>query len=93
MLACNDTEEGRHRLAVLLSTDEGRSWPWKRYLENDPSGEQLSAAYPAIIEGENGIIHITYSYSREDRRGQPHETIRYARITEEWIKGTMDVER
>ena len=93
VLACNDTEEGRHRLAVLLSTDEGRSWPWKRYLENDPSGEQLSAAYPAIIEGENGIIHITYSYSREDKRGEPHETIRYARITEEWIKGTMDVER
>jgi hypothetical protein len=90
VLAYNDTEEGRHSLAVALSTDEGKSWPWIRHLEKDPSGEHLSAAYPAIIEGRDSIIHITYSYSREDRRGQPHETIRYACITEEWIKGNNE---
>ena len=95
VLAYNDTEEGRHSLAVALSTDEGRSWPWIRHLERDERDPNIatSAAYPAIIEGKNGIIHITYSYSRNDRRGEPHETIRYARITEEWIRGTMKDDR
>ena len=95
VLAYNDTEEGRHSLAVALSTDEGRSWPWVRHLERDDRDPSLatSAAYPSIIEGKNGILHVVYSYSRNDRRGEPNETIRYARITEEWIRGTTKDER
>ncbi len=85
VLAYNDTETGRHSLAVALSVDEGGSWPWKRHLEYDTTGK-VSASYPAIIEGNDGMIHITYSYSRKDNTGSPLETIRYARITEEWIR-------
>ena len=89
VLAYNDTEEGRHSLAVSLSEDEGKTWPWTRHLERDTRdpGIATSASYLSIIEGQNGIIHIVYSYSRNDLKGKPHETIRYARFTEKWIRG------
>ena len=90
VLAYNDTEEGRHSLAVSLSTDEGKTWPYTRHLELDKRDPHIatSAAYPSIIQGKNGILHVVYSYSRSDlKKGQPNETIKYARFTEEWIRG------
>jgi hypothetical protein len=33
LLISNDTERGRNQLAVQISADEGKTWPWKRYLE------------------------------------------------------------
>ena len=30
----NDEEDGRYRLGLFLSDDEGKTWKWKRYLEN-----------------------------------------------------------
>ncbi len=92
VLAYNDTEEGRHSLAVSLSEDEGKTWPWTRHLERDTTGI-LSASYPSIIQGKDGTIHVVYSYSRNDLKGQPHETIRYARFREEWIKGNDEGRR
>ena len=92
VLAYNDTEEGRHSLAVSLSTDEGKTWPWTRHLELDTRdpGIATSASYPSIIQGKNGIIHVVYSYSRNDLKNKPHETIKYARFTEEWIRKNDD---
>src|SRR5688500_8584706 len=34
LLISNDTERGRNRLAVQISDDEGKTWKWKRYVEN-----------------------------------------------------------
>ena len=51
VLAYNDTEKGRESLAVSLSTDEGKTWPHTRHLENgspdksSPSGG-LSVDHP-----------------------------------------------
>ena len=80
-LVNNDTERGRHSLAIWLSADEGKTWPWKRHLEprSDFSGEK-SASYPSIVQASDGAIHVTYS------RSTVGETIWHARVSVEWIK-------
>src|SRR5690606_4782821 len=71
----NDTEEGRHNLAVAISDDEGRAWKWKKNIENDlREGLSTSSHYPAIIEASSGDILITYSYHRKDIK--PGRTIK-----------------
>ncbi len=83
VLANNDLERGRHRLAVYRSTDEGESWSRIRHLERDERQEQPTRfAYPSIIQGNNGSIHVIYSVHHNDGRGK---TIKYARFDEEWI--------
>ena len=93
VLIHNDTEVGRHRLAVSISDDEGVTWRWKRYLENDAPGEMSgSYHYPSIIEGRDGALHATYSYHLTsksaplDSQGRPmHKSIKYAHFNEEWV--------
>ena len=82
----NDTEKGRHNLAVAISDDEGKSWKWKKNIENDlREGVSTSSHYPAIIEGANGNILISYSYHRKDI--EPGRTIKYVSFPISWIKG------
>ncbi|MEZ6043436.1 MAG: sialidase family protein [Planctomycetaceae bacterium] len=78
VLVCNDTSEGRHRLSVLLSEDEGQSWPTRRTLEDNESG---SFHYPAIIQSKDGQIHVVYSYFVEEGK-----TIKHATFNEDWIR-------
>ncbi len=87
VLAYNDTERGRHSLAVSLSTDEGTTWSSTRHLELDRRERKLatSSAYPSIIQGGDGMLHVVYSYHHGDRGGAPHKTIKYARFNEAWI--------
>ena len=59
-LVCNPVEKGRTPMAVLLSTDNGRTWPRRLDLETD-AGEY---SYPAIISTEVGMA-ITYTWKRE----------------------------
>lgn len=84
VLASNDTEQGRHRLAVSLSTDEGKTWPHKRHLEDGEPGS-LSAAYPAIIQGPDETIHIVYSFYRRGPGGRERKTIKHASFPESWL--------
>lgn len=94
VLISNDTETGRHQLAVQLSEDEGRTWPWKRYLEKDPAGPEAgSYHYPSIIESRDGTLHASYSYHLAHRNlprdvdGDPAaKSIKHAHINEAWIK-------
>lgn len=88
VLAYNNTRKGRNSLAVSVSEDEGKSWIYTRHIERDnrPDNRATSFAYPAIIEGKGGIIHIVYSYHPKKREEESGESIRYARITEEWIR-------
>ncbi len=90
----NDTESGRHRLAVLLSEDEGRTWPHRRYLENDPPGPLAGQYhYPSIIQARDGSLHATYSHHLSTRRplpldahGKPaHSSIKHAHFNVAWI--------
>lgn len=78
VLIYNDTEEGRHRLAVSISIDEGRSWKWTRHLEDSPGN---SYHYPAIIQGKDGKLHAVYSYFVKDGKSMKHVA-----FDEEWVK-------
>jgi predicted neuraminidase len=76
----NDTERGRHSLALSLSDDEGASWKWTRHVAAGPAGQQ-SFHYPSIIQGDDGTIHMTYTNG-----GLPEgSTIRHALCNESWI--------
>jgi len=83
VLAYNDTEEGRHSLAVSLSQDEGKTWSHTQHLESAVrDGTAPSAAYPSIIQAADGSLHVVYSYHRGDGK-----TIKHAQFTESWLRG------
>jgi len=92
VLAYNDTENGRHSLAVSISTDDGLTWPHTRHLELDSRDPDIAtqSSYPSIIEGKDGSIHVIYSSHRRDMNGSPNETIKYARIDENWVRAGDD---
>ena len=79
VLVYNDEEDGRYSLAAALSDDQGRSWKWKRKLENLKGG---SFSYPSVIQAKDGRIHITYSYHLRDDK----KSILHISIDEAWIK-------
>lgn len=71
----NDQEESpRDRLAVSISTDDGRTWKWTRHLENIPGGR---FDYPSMIQAADGTLHATYSYNLE--------TIKHVHFNLEWV--------
>jgi len=86
-LAYNDTEDGRHSLAVSISTDEGKSWRHTRHIESDTRDRQIAtdSGYPSIIQGRDGTLHAVYSYHHKDRKGGPNKTIKYVKFNEAWI--------
>jgi predicted neuraminidase len=78
ILVYNDTTDGRNRLAVSLSEDEGKTWGWTRHLENQESG---SYHYPAVIQGADGTIHAVYSYFVAEGKSMKH-----AAFEEAWVR-------
>ncbi|MCK9402678.1 MAG: exo-alpha-sialidase [Chitinophagaceae bacterium] len=68
----NDVAEGRHRLCLYLSADEGKTWNSKTLLENEAPGKG-SFSYPALIQTTDRLLHITYSYQTEHKG----ESIKY----------------
>ncbi len=61
LLIYNPITRGRNKLAVAGSLD-GKDWKDLIVLEDHPEGE---FSYPAIIQGKDGTIHMTYTYNRE----------------------------
>jgi predicted neuraminidase len=85
LMVFNNTEQGRHNLTVALSDDEGKTWKWKKNLENDLRGKDATSShYPAIITGADGLVHITYSYHRNDT--VPGKTIKHVSFPLTWVK-------
>jgi predicted neuraminidase len=84
----NDTEKGRHSLAVWLSEDEGATWSWKRHLELDRRPEDAgSFHYPSLIQARDGSLHVTYSYFLNHLpEGAPRKTIKHARFNTAWVR-------
>ena len=68
----NDEEDGRYRLSLYFSEDEGISWKYKTVLEYDPILKGRYS-YPSLIQTADGLLHITYSYQQE-KKG---ESIKY----------------
>jgi len=79
----NDTERGRHSLAVSISNDEGATWSLTRHLELDETGKGRFH-YPSIIEGSDGTLHATYSYFVPTPEGE-RKSIKHATFNKEWL--------
>ncbi len=84
----NDTERGRHSLAVALSDDEGKSWKWKRHLELDTRETGAgSFHYPSMIQARDGTLHASYSYFLNHLPpGAARKTIKHAHFNVAWVK-------
>jgi predicted neuraminidase len=76
----NDTEDDRYSLALSLSEDEGRTWPWKRHLEYTPGGR---FHYPSIIQTRDGQVHATYTYQQGP---DTDKSIKHVSFDADWIK-------
>ncbi|KAA6440475.1 exo-alpha-sialidase [Dyadobacter flavalbus] len=68
----NDIAGGRYQLSLRISDDEGKSWKWKQFIENDPAGKG-SYSYPSLIQTADGLLHMTYSWHPEKQK----KSIRY----------------
>jgi len=80
----NDTEDGRHSLAVSISEDEGKTYQWTRHLEKDPpDGGRYH--YPSITQAEDGMLHATYSYFVKNDAGEEVKSIKYAQFNLDWV--------
>lgn len=94
LLVNNDTEKGRHSLVVSLSEDEGRTWRWTRHLLLDRRSDRpATGSYPSAIQGKDGKIHVTYSYTtpggeeQRDAEGRTlRECIRHEEFNEAWVR-------
>jgi predicted neuraminidase len=60
LLVYNHTPRGRSPLNVAVSED-GRTWKAGPVLESEP-GE---FSYPAVIQADDGMVHITYTWKRQ----------------------------
>ncbi len=60
LLVYNDTPRGRTPLNIATSTD-GKTWKNILTLETEP-GEY---SYPAVIQGKDGRVHVTYTWKRQ----------------------------
>ena len=62
LLVYNHIKSGRNRLNVAVS-DDGAGWAAALLLENDQKGTEFS--YPAVIQTDDGMVHITYTWNRK----------------------------
>jgi predicted neuraminidase len=77
-VASEQIVEGRNELAVLLSEDEGETWPHQLHFEwvqTDESlremsdGDRPEFTYGNVIQGDDGTLHFAYEHRR---RGIKH---------------------
>jgi predicted neuraminidase len=61
VLVCNPVSEGRTPLSVLVSEDNGATWPRRIDLETGP-GEY---SYPSVIQADDGRLHVVATHERK----------------------------
>ena len=84
LMVLNDTENGRARLSAWLSTDEGRTWPRRRAIEDTPGG---SYSYPSVIQTPDGLIHVSYSHVEPApaQGARRREAIKHVSFDAAWV--------
>lgn len=77
----NDLDDGRYRLSLFLSDDEGKTWKWKTRIEDHKPGEG-GYSYPCLIQTPDGLLHMTYSHhdGRPDGKSISHVVVDPKRI-------------
>jgi len=85
LMVNNDTEQGRHRLSAWISTDEGRTWPHRRVIQETAGG---SYSYPSVLQDARGAIHVTFSHVDPAPAGAPRrEAIQHVVFERDWVLG------
>jgi len=74
LLVFNDNMNDRTPLAVALSPDGDRSWPWRRNLAESP----YDYAYPMAVQTRDGKIHLVFT-------SHERTVVNHAVLDEEWI--------
>ena len=62
LVVYNHLTKDRNILNVAVSED-GKDWKAAALLENDLNGTEFS--YPAVIQTNDGLVHITYTWNRK----------------------------
>ena len=76
----NDINDGRYKLSLFISDDEGATWKWKDLVEYQ-ADKNGSFSYPCLIQTKDGMLNITYSYRvAEDKKSIKHVVIDPKRI-------------
>lgn len=80
----------RAPLSLCVSTDEGRTFPLRRIIDDSPGtclsnnsedGRNKELSYPYLLEGVDGALHVAYTYFRR--------AIKYVRLPKGWIDGEV----
>lgn len=82
VLCFNPMTAGRYKIAIALSEDGGKTWPYSRLMEDNPE-KRGEYSYPTVMQSPDGKIHVSYTYLRQ--------TIKYTVLDEAWIKGGTNV--
>lgn len=78
----------RAPMTLCVSTDGGKTWPLRRIVDDSPGtclsnnsvdGRNKELSYPYLLEGEDGALHVAYTYFRR--------AIKYVRLPAGWIDG------
>jgi hypothetical protein len=86
VIAHNDIEEGRHRLSIWLSPDEGKTSPFRKTLVNGDPGSVVRGHYPAVIQGSDGTIHVSFTNQVMGPDGKTTvKNITHAAVSEKWL--------
>ncbi len=64
LLVLNDLEQGRSRLSLYQSIDEGQNWRNLGPIIEDKS-KTGRFSYPAFILASDGMVHLTYSHHKK----------------------------
>lgn len=76
----------RAPMTLAISTDGGRSWPYRRNLEvgdgycmtnNSTDKRNREFSYPSVVQSADGRLHVAYTYFRQ--------RIKYVSVAEEWV--------
>jgi predicted neuraminidase len=68
----NDINNGRYQLSLYISDNEGSTWKWKELIEYQ-ADKKGSFSYPCLIQTNDGLLNISYSYSL----GEGKKTIKH----------------
>jgi len=75
LLVYNNSMTERDPLSVALSTDQDKTWPWRRDIATGPH----DYAYPVAIQTRDGKIHVVYT-------SEQRTVVNHAVFDEAWIQ-------